>query len=470
MTRKWIGSLSALLAGTSMAFAQPPNLEPTGPMLPGTVLEPSGPALQPTALVQPMAPADPHPGGPPPGWNPSPYWPNPAARDLCPPPADGIPADHPAPPLHDDGPSCGEWVWADAEYLLWWIKKGGLSTPLVTTGDTTTFGTLGGANTSVLFGGNDLDYQAFSGGRFAGGLWLTRSHVIGIELGGFLMENKPVSFFAGSDANGNPVLARPVFDATTGTEIVELISAPGIVSGSVAVTSHSSFDGWDINGTTRCHYSACSTLDFLAGYRQMHLGEDLNIYQSSTVLPGGAAGFAGSSVVAPGTFLVTDRFGVLNEFYGGQMGGRWEYRSNHWFVNALLKVALGDSHEVVTIAGSTATAPIGGGTTANLNGGLLALSSNSGRQTRDEFAVIPEIGINLGYAFTPEFRVFIGYTFLYWSDVARPGDQVSRIINPALVPTSPTFGNGTGTALPGRGINSTDFWAQGVNFGVEFRY
>jgi Putative beta barrel porin-7 (BBP7) len=490
MKRKWIGSLSALLAGTSVALAQPPSMDPTGPMLPGPTIDSLAPAMPATA-VQPAGLAWQPPGtmpggapgqtqGPPPGWNPSPYqpqgvppaglnaspyWPSPGAKDGW----SGSDLPPPGAPAIDHSPSCGEWIWADAEYLLWWVKKANLSAPLVTAGDTTTFGTLGGAGTSVLYGGNGLDYDAFSGGRFAGGLWLTPNHVIGVEGGGFLLEDKPLSFLAGSDANGNPVLARPIFNATTGTETVELISAPGIVSGSVAVTSHSSLDGWDINLTTRCHYSNCSTLDLLVGYRNVHLGEDLNIYQSSTVLPGGVAGFAGSSIAAPGSFLVTDQFGTLNEFYGAQFGGRWEYRSDHWFVNALSKIALGDSHEVVTIAGTTATTPAGG-TSSTLNGGLLALSSNSGRQTRDEFAVVPEIGINLGYAFTPEIRVFVGYTFLYWSDVVRPGDQVNRTINPALVPTSPTFGNGTGAALPGRGVSSTDFWAQGINLGLELRY
>jgi hypothetical protein len=405
-------------------------------------------------------------GAPPPGWSSSPYWPNAAAREPNATPDIPTGAAH----IPDNRPSCGEWIWADAEYLIWWTKRGNLNAPLVTTGDTTTFGTLGGAGTSVVYGGNNLDYDVHSGGRFAAGLWLTPNHVIGIEGGGFLLEDRPVSFFTASDANGNPVLARPIFNATTGAETVLLVSAPGIVSGSVAVTSHSSFDAWDINATTRCHYSQCSTLDFLLGFRNLHLGEDLNIYQNSTVLPGGAAGFAGTTIGTSGSFLVTDQFGTLNEFYGAQIGGRWEYRSNHWFVNAMTKIAIGDSHEVVTIAGTTA-APAGGGAGATtLNGGLLALSSNGGRQTKDEFAVVPEVGINVGYAITPEIRVFLGYTFLYWSDVARPGDQVSRIVNPALVPTSPTFGNGTGAAVPGRGISSTDFWAQGINLGFELRY
>jgi hypothetical protein len=101
---------------------------------------------------------------------------------------------------------------------------------------------------------------------------------------------------------------------------------------------------------------------------------------------------------------------------------------------------------------------------------LLALSTNSGRISHDEFAVVPELGVILGYDVTHLVRLTVGYSFLYWSDVARPGDQVNRIVNPALVPTSTVFGTTGGLPQPAPSFNRTDFWAQGLSFGIELRY
>ena len=60
------------------------------------------------------------------------------------------------------------------------------------------------------------------------------------------------------------------------------------------------------------------------------------------------------------------------------------------------------------------------------NGGFLALPTNIGNRSRDQFTAVPEIGFNVGRQLNNHLRVYAGYTFLYWSSVVRPGDQ-SRI-------------------------------------------
>ncbi len=66
----------------------------------------------------------------------------------------------------------------------------------------------------------------------------------------------------------------------------------------------------------------------------------------------------------------------------------------------------------------------------------------------------------------------VGYSFLYVSSVARPGDQIDRVINPN---TSPAIGSNFSGAVsspphPALNVQSSDFWAQGLNFGLEFRW
>jgi hypothetical protein len=116
---------------------------------------------------------------------------------------------------------------------------------------------------------------------------------------------------------------------------------------------------------------------------------------------------------------------------------------------------------------SRSGAGIAGGT---VPGGLLVVSSNAGVRAHDEFAAVPEFGINLGYQICKSLRAFVGYTFLYWSDVARPGDQINRTVNPTLVPASRAFGTPIGPAEPSFTFQHTEFWAQGANFGVELRW
>jgi len=107
-----------------------------------------------------------------------------------------------------------------------------------------------------------------------------------------------------------------------------------------------------------------------------------------------------------------------------------------------------------------------------VTGGVLALSSNIGRQVHDQFSVVPELGVNIGCRVTRNLTAYVGYSVLYWTDVARPGDLINRTVNPSLLPTSQAFGTAVpnAAAQPVSGLQHTDFWAQGVNFGLEFRY
>jgi Putative beta barrel porin-7 (BBP7) len=59
---------------------------------------------------------------------------------------------------------------------------------------------------------------------------------------------------------------------------------------------------------------------------------------------------------------------------------------------------------------------------------------------------------------------------MYLSSVVRPGDQVDRTVNVANVPTSLAFGLPGGPASPAPQFVRTDFWAQGVTFGVLFKF
>jgi hypothetical protein len=377
-------------------------------------------------------------------------------------------------PFCDD--CCGvphnRW-WVRGEYLMWWMKGQRLPA-LVTSGspDDRVPGALGQPHTLVLFGDSTVADGMRSGGRFSLGWWLDDEHTLGIDGSAFFLAPRSVHFFAGS--NGTPALFRPffnagfAFNADTGrfvpippSEDAEMVAFPGVLAGNVAVSLKSQLWGYDVNLRTNllngcCRYCGYS-VDGYVGFRGVGFDEGLNIQENLTSLVPGA----------PGTFLVQDSFRTRNRFYGGQLGLDTELRWRRWFLDLNAKIALGETRETVQIAGQTVTTDALGGLIFS-RGGLLALASNSGSFHRDSFAVLPEVSLNVGYQVTDWMRVFVGYNFLYLSDVARAGDQVNRVVNPTGIPL-----NGStlqGAAQPSFAFRSTDFYAQGVNFGLEFRW
>ena len=103
-------------------------------------------------------------------------------------------------------------------------------------------------------------------------------------------------------------------------------------------------------------------------------------------------------------------------------------------------------------------------------GGLLTQPTNIGRFSRDRFAVAPEAGVKLGFQVTDWMKFTVGYTFLYLSDVARPGNQIDRTVNTSQLPTQLGGGMLVGAPRPGFVFKGTDFWAQGLTLGLELRY
>jgi hypothetical protein len=445
-----LAALAVLFAGSTIGRAQSP-----GTALPVAATEAEAPGVGKKLVVPDLPPLE---------LPVTPYWPNPMGPAQCLP--KGMLPGTPSKTSPGDGT---EMVWGSIDYLLMWMKNGPLHTPLVTTGSTTNLGILGASDTSVVFGNSDIDFKTFSGARFNAGFWFDRGACWGLDGTFFFTDRQPSHFTAISDANGNPVLARPVTNIVTGLPTAALISDPGVIAGNVTVNATSMMYSWDINVVQSLARDGHDRLELLYGIRGVHLHEYIDIIQNSALLPGGLAGFAGSAINPPGAVSLLDRFVVQNDFYGPQLGIRGEKSNGSFFVNASFKIAAGVSHEESSIIGQTQRFPFVG-TPSQVPGGLLALSTNIGRVRHDEFAVVPDFSINVGWQYNPLLRFYVGYNFLYWSDVVRPGSQISTTVNPNFVPVSQTFGLIGGPAAPIQTFQRTDFWAQGVNFGMEVRY
>jgi Putative beta barrel porin-7 (BBP7) len=364
-------------------------------------------------------------------------------------------------------------TWARVEYLLWWLKDAPLPVPLVTTGNprvgfdpnfvntVNTAGALGQPGTQVLFGDRSIQSQGFSGMRLTLGGWVDPGEFFGIEGSAFVLERRTKRFAAGSDMAGNPPLYFPIFSAVAGAERGIPIADPlrGF-SGDVIVNSTLQLWGAECNGVFTLVRNSAWDVTLLAGFRYADLRESLQIYNTTTDL------------IFSNVTNLTDLFSTTNQFYGGQIGGRLAFQHDCWSLDVTGKVALGATHEVVDIQGAITQlgpnpiAPPGLGT---FPGGLFAQPSNIGKRRSDGFTVLPSLELKLGYDIDPRTRVFVGYDLMYWSEVVRPGDQINHSVN---LTQSPVLGTGrlVGPAQPAPLFNHSDFWAQGINVGLEVRY
>ena len=105
----------------------------------------------------------------------------------------------------------------------------------------------------------------------------------------------------------------------------------------------------------------------------------------------------------------------------------------------------------------------------SFRGGLLAAGPNLGRFTRDQFSVVPELTLNVGYNVTPNLRLFAGYNFLLWTNVIRPGDQIDHVVDLTFVPNAPPV-SFSGLNRPRPLFAQRDLVVNGIQFGLDWRW
>jgi len=350
--------------------------------------------------------------------------------------------------------------WFRSEYLMWWGKSVDLP-PLATTSPLGTLqdqaGVLGQPGTSVLFGGGNGDLGLRSGGRFTLGGWLDPCKDVGFEATYLFLGNHAVHY--NQSSQGEMILARPFRNAVSGLEDAALIAFPNVQTGSINIRAGSELESVDLLFRKTVFQQCNRRLQFLYGYRYGRLAEDIAIDESSTYT-------SQVGTIPVGTVMQTsDLFDVRNEFHGAEIGFSTEVRYCRWTLGLLAKLALGSTRSRATIDGSTVVA-VPGQPSVTYDGGLLALPTNMGHYQQNNFSVMPELGVTLGYDLTPRLKATFGYTFLYWSQVARPADQIDLDINTSQFPP----GDLSGIASPEMSFVTGDFWAQGLSFGLDYRF
>lgn len=373
------------------------------------------------------------------------------------------------------GGQCCPWLglepgrlWVRGESLLWWTK--GVHVPeLVTTSDNNTSydraGQLGLSTTHLLFGNQDVNGSSRPGGRISFGLRPTECTPWGVEATYFQLGNDVTRYDISS--TGYPILARPFYNLSLSTtsgsgdaNVLAFRNTTGVVqTGDVHVAADTRLYGVEVLFRRQLYNLCTSQLDLLAGWRYMQLRDSLAISSHTDVVDPQDI----LDVDAGTTIDVLDQFQTQNLFNGGEIGLVASTQFCRWSLEAMMKVAIGNTRSRVALSGSTVTTDPAGEATTTASG-LLVLPSNSGILQRDAFTMIPEFGLTVGYDLTCRLRATMGYSIMYWGKVARAGDQINLDINPTQVDTL------TGAARPNMPFVTNDFWAQGMNFGLEYHF
>jgi hypothetical protein len=403
---------------------------------------------------------------------PKPYL-APAPPVCCEPP----PCPPPQAPLPTPAPPCGCLpFFIDVEYLGWWIKKSPANI-LLTTGNLAAFipgvpntipGALGVPGTQILFN-QFSNGNMNSGGRITAGVWFDSGAVLGLQGSYFILgdANGRAVTFSGDGSTGSTVLTRPFFDVANGVQNADPVNLPGLMSGTITFRNPRTLQGGEANLVYNYFQddNVEYRLSLIGGGRIVSLNERILINEFNRQLPDA---FGNPAI---DTFI-NENFGTRNVFYGGQLGGQYEYQLGPIYLQLVGKVALGVTDQAVEINGATtqispANAAFGLPTTLTSPTGLLVQPGNSGLFRRSVFSVVPEGQANIALVLNEYITLKLGYTLLFWNNVSRPGTYMDRRVtiqplnDPVPVqPASPVFS----------GFQSSSFWAQGFNAGLVFSF
>jgi hypothetical protein len=348
--------------------------------------------------------------------------------------------------------TCAPRGWFQGEVLLWWAKERNL--PPLLTENNTGFGAVGEPGTDVLFGGpTAIDMQP--GFRFDVGRYLGGSDRLGVGLRAYAIDNANSDFSVATD--GSRDLWIPFFDSLAGVESAVPVTGGGVNGqnpGTISANDDFEFVGAEAYGRLLWSKHGNRRVDLIGGYTFHLIENDLTVNSLSVDNITG-------NLIPDGTgTTTTDIFDVNNTFHGGHIGFQATQQKQKWIVQSLFKVHLGNMHQEANIRGSTLVVDNTGALASTTAVGSLTGPNNSGNFERDQFTFTPELNLKLGYRLTSITTFTVGYSFLYWNDLALAGELVDRNVDIIGGPGAP----------PQFSFADTGYWLQGIDLGLSMNY
>lgn len=343
------------------------------------------------------------------------------------------------------------WTVDTTYYLLW--QHGRQLPALATTSPPGTLredaGVLGEPDTTILFGNERVEEDPTSGIRVSLERTLDDCGTTAIG-GGFISLEENIASFHG-ESDGDFILGVPFFNAETGMEASTLVGFPGENSGTLDIRDNYDVHGADVYLKKLVHCCDRYRVHLLAGYNYYQIDNELVINQFT------------DSAVANALITVQDTFSADNQFHGGTIGFAANACHGCWTLNFMSRVSLGSMRQRVFIDGRQRIES--GGLVSTLDGGLFAQQSNSGSFSRHAFAVVPETTVTMSYCVKHWLEASVGYSVIYWSELAHAGDQIDRNVNLSQLGPNPNP-----PLVPVFDFKSTDNWVQGLSFSLTARF
>jgi hypothetical protein len=358
----------------------------------------------------------------------------------------------------------GQHWWFGGELLLWRVSGTHLPA-LVTDSPAALPPTLNLSTTNVLAGGDVTGNSWRSGYRLELGVWFDDCQELAL-IGDYFNagENDYDYFFPGSSGRNT---GRPYFDTENGIASVRLISVPGELDGTIAITADDDFQSAGLAIQQRVYavgdtsgYGTSTQVMVLGGYRFFSYDSQLSIRDHRVDTNGAGMGDQD---------FRRDMFTTDNEFHGGEIGVMTRFTQTGCWFDGLFKLAIGGHKKRATVNGAAATIPNGMPVEFE-DGGLLTSSlTNIGTYTDSRVRIIPTFRFGFGAYLTPQWTFQAGYTAVAWSGVARAGGLTppNLAVDPRNVP--PVMAGG-GTAPVFQGLGGSKLVAHGLDLGIEYRY
>jgi hypothetical protein len=330
---------------------------------------------------------------------------------------------------------CTAWITAD---FLYWATQGSSAPPLVQNGPVNP---LTPQFAETLLGGGNMLTGLRPGVRVTGGLFFDSQQEWALGYSATWLGNRSERLAGGSD--GTNIVNLPQFNTIFGIPIQTplYVGYPGLTRGTVDASVQTSFFTGSANLRRVAQSGTGFRFDLIGGYRYANLGDSTSV------------SFDVVSATTPGPFsprLMGEQSArVRNEFSGGEVGFQFQGRLGKVTFDWQSTVALGGTRSEVDR--SFTRSYIAGGPLSALAGVPIPpigipLIRTGGLTKHTDFAWMPQVGLKIGWEVIDHVRLTAGYDFLYWSRVRRASEIYT--------------GNDS----------ATDFWAQGLSLGAEFRF
>jgi hypothetical protein len=365
-----------------------------------------------------------------------------------------------------------EYVWAQVDYLVWRLdgmdlptlaRTNPIGTPLPDAGLLT--------SSDDVIGGEEVGDHRRSGGRLHGGIWLDPWQEIAVIGDFFDAGNDGTDVTAGS--SGSDIITRPFFNTQTDAADRRFVNIPGDLIGSLRVQTEDEFQSAGA-GLQMCllRSAGCTDdsrvlrVDVIAGYRYFHYDTQLNFIEDRFAL---AAGIPG---ISQGQRQFTrEEFSTSNEFHGGELGLEARMRQERFWLDGLVKLAIGGNRRTVDIK-AYSIRTTGGFLDEIVGGGAyVAEGTNAGHHTDSVGMVIPEFRLGVGYQITPRISARLGYNLIIWDDVVQAASELppGLAVDPRNLPL-PAVVAGGGSEPEFPGFQGRTLVAHGVDLGLELAY